>query len=168
VKIQERWGVVDPPHWYWSPEYNRLAMSIRSPKYTHRGWVLRDLSGHARIKALTYLEEGEESLSWYKTNRNAPTVLVEDIPSAVRATTAGVNAVALLGTGVGLGKAEEIARHAQRPIIVALDQDATSQAFDRVQRYSLLWDNPEVMMLKKDIKDMTSEEVQQLLGGGDA
>jgi hypothetical protein len=157
------WGVTDPAHWYWSPEYGRLAMSVRSPKYMHRGWVLRDIYGRSRLKALTYMDEGEESLSWYMHSRNVSTVLVEDIPSAVRASK-HTNTVALLGTGIGVGKAEEIAEHAPRPIIVALDQDATAASFDRVLRYKLLWDNPQVLMLDKDIKDMTSREVQKLLG----
>ena len=163
-RLIELWGVSDPAHWYWSPEYHRLAMSIRSPKYMHRGWVLRDLSGRSKLKALTYIDEGEESLSWYKLNPNAPTVVVEDIPSAVRATMCGVNAVALLGTGVGLSKASEIATHASKPIIVALDQDATTESFRVVMKYRLLWENPEILMLSKDIKNMTSHEVQKLLG----
>ena len=160
----DKWGITTFEHWYWSPEYGRLAMSIRSPKYMHRGWVLRDIRGRMSIKALTYIDEGEESLSWYRTKTNASTVVVEDIPSAVRASMNGVNAVALLGTGVGLTKAQEIGAFAPRPIRVALDQDATSQTFDIVQRYALLWDEPEILMLDKDIKDMTSNEVQRLLG----
>ena len=162
-RLVELWGVVDPAHWYWSPEYGRLAMSVRSPKYMHRGWVLRDIHGRSKLKALTYIDEGEESLSWYRKDQTSGTVLVEDIPSAVRSSQ-HVNAVALLGTGVGLTKAQEIAEYAPRPIIVALDQDATSESFRVVMRYRMLWDNPQVMMLTKDIKNMTNEQVQKLLG----
>ena len=164
AKLKAMWGVVDPPYWYYTPDYGgRIAMSIRGPKYTHRGWVLRDIRGVARTKAFTYLEENEESLSWYKTTKDAPTVLVEDIPSAVRAYMNGVNAVALLGTAIGLDKAMEIAEYATRPIIVALDQDATAKAFKHVERYNLLWDNPQVLVLHKDLKDMTAEELEELL-----
>jgi len=158
------WGIEDPPYWYYTPDYGgRIAMSIRGPKYNHRGWVLRDIRGRAKTKALTYIEKDEESLSWYKTTTNAPTVLVEDIPSAVRANGGGVNAVALLGTAIGLGKALEIAANAPRPIIIALDQDATSKSFDYIKRYGLLWDTVLIRVLPKDLKDMTEEELKEIL-----
>lgn len=162
-KIHELWGISDPPAWYWTPSYGgRVAMSIRSPKYMHRGWVLRDIRGRARTKALTYIDEGEESLSWYKKSPRAPTVLVEDIPSAVRASRY-INAVALLGTKVGVDKAHEIAQYAPKPIIVALDQDATSTSFDIVLRYAALWGDTSIIMLKKDIKNMTEIELCELM-----
>jgi hypothetical protein len=137
-------------------------MSVRSPKDLPRGWILRDIRGNARVKALTYIDEGEEGLSWYKTSPHAPTVLVEDIPSSVRASQY-MNAVALLGTGIGLPRALEIAEYASRPIIVALDQDATSLSFKWARKYSLLWGDVMVLPLKKDLKNMTEEELQLCL-----
>ncbi len=161
--ISETWGIENPPYWYWTYDYGgRVAMSIRSPKYMHRGWVLRDIHGTARNKALTFVEDNEEGLSWYKTHPHAPTVLVEDIPSAVRATSV-VNSVALLGTGIGLDRAAEIAEYATRPIVVALDQDATDQSFKWAHKYALLWGDVKVLPLKKDLKDTEEREVQQLL-----
>jgi hypothetical protein len=164
--IAEHWGITDPPYWWYTHEYGgRIAMSVRSPKYMHRGWVLRDITGRAHTKALTYINDREEGLSWYKVDKLAPTVVVEDCPSAVRASMQGVNAVALLGTSVGANRAEEIAQNASAGIIIALDQDATGMAIRMKQRYNLLWDNPRVLPLPKDIKDMNIIEVQQLLEG---
>jgi hypothetical protein len=166
--IAAKWGIHDPPDWYWTPACGgRVAMSVRSPKYLHRGWVLRDIYDRSSVKALTYMDEDEVSLSWYKTNKERPTVIVEDIPSAVRAS-AHWNAIALMGTGVGLTKAQEIAQYAVRPIIVALDQDATSKSFSIVHRYNSIWDNPQVMMLQQDMKDMEEDMLKTLLVGGDA
>jgi len=162
-RINSMWGITDPPYWYYTPEYGgRVAMSVRGPKYHHRGWVLRDIRGTAQAKALTYIEEGEESLSWYKTKGSGPTVLVEDIPSAVRASR-HVNAVALLGTAIGKDKAIEIAEYAARPIVLALDQDATAKSFDHIQRYGLSWGDTKVLPLKKDLKDMAEDELRELL-----
>lgn len=138
-------------------------MSILSPKGTHRGWVLRN-DGSSQPKALTYVEEGEDALSWYLCHESAPTVLVEDIPSAVRASTY-VNAVALCGTGIGSDRASEIAEYATRPIVVALDQDATAKSFEYVKKYNLLWDGPRVLPLKQDIKNMQETQVCDLLRG---
>ena len=162
-KVHTLWGIRNPEYWYWTKwGGGRLAMSIRSPTYVHRGWVLRDIMDRLSVKALTYLEPEEEGLSWYKEHPDQPTILCEDIPSAVRASKY-VNAVALLGTGVGLSKAAEIEKYATRPIIVALDQDATSTAFNIAMRYSALWGDVEILMLEKDIKDMNEDEVRDLL-----
>lgn len=161
--IRTLWGITDPPYWWWTDSLmGRVAMSIRSPKYVHRGWVLRDIHGRSRTKALTYVDENEEGISWYKTTPDAPTVVVEDIPSAVRAMKY-VNAVALCGTGVGLSRAEEIAEYASRPVIVALDQDATREAFRIAHKWALLWGDVKVLPLKQDMKNMREKDLKDLL-----
>lgn len=158
-KVHILWGITNPPHWYYTSEYGgRIAMSVRSPKYLHRGWVLRDVWNRSQAKTLNFIEDNEVSLSWYKNHAQRPTVLVEDIPSAIRAAKY-VNAVALLGTGIGLEKAQEIAQHATGPVVVALDQDATNQSFDLLYKYALLWDNPIILPLQKDLKNLTEEEL---------
>lgn len=162
--IREQWGIEDPDHWWYTNEYGgRIAMSIRSPKFVHRGWVLRDITGNASTKALTYIDQDEEGLSWYKTTPYAATVVVEDIPSAVRASTCGVNAVALLGTGVGVDRAIEIAENARNGIIMALDNDAIDLSFRWAKKYTLLWGSVSVLPLSKDMKDMDQEELQGIL-----
>jgi hypothetical protein len=162
--IKKKWGIDEPPYWYWTPDYGgRIAMSVRSPKYMHRGWVLRDMRGVARSKALTYIDEGEVAQSWYRINHNAPTVVVEDIPSAVRVNMSGANAVALLGTLVNEDKAIEIARYAPRPIVIALDQDATAKAFQIARKFGLVWDDYRILPLQKDVKDMEEDDVKSLL-----
>lgn len=159
--VLENWGI-EPEHWYYTPEYGgRIAMSVRSPKFLHRGWVLRDISGRARTKALTYIDEGQEGLSWYKTTPNAPTLIVEDIPSALRASSY-MNTCALLGTGIGLNRAIEIAENSSS-VIMALDNDAIDLSFRWAKKYSLLWGDVSVLPLKKDIKDMKENDIEILL-----
>lgn len=137
-------------------------MSVWSPKGLPRGWVLRALTSGQRTKALTYINENEEGMSWYKTTPHAPTVVVEDIPSAVRSA-AHLNSVALLGTGIGASRAAEIGTHATRPIIMALDQDATAESFKWARKWGLLWGDVKVLPLKKDLKDMTEDELCSVL-----
>ena len=162
--IAVNWGITDPSHWYYTSEMGgRIAMSVRSPKFLHRGWVLRDIKGTSRTKALTYIDEGEQGMSWYKTHPNRGTLVVEDIPSAVRASKY-MNSVALLGTGIGLDRALEISEYAPRPIVMALDQDATALSFKWARKHALLWGDVEVQVLEKDIKDMTETELKQLIG----
>ena len=162
-RIRELWGITNPLHWWWTPDHGgRVAMSIRSPKYVHRGWVLRDIYGRSRIKALTYVDQNEEGISWYKTKIGAPTMVVEDLPSAIRAS-GYVNAVALLGTGIGLTRADEINLYAPRPIVIALDQDATAEAFRIAHKWALLWGDVKVLPLKQDLKNMEEEALCKLL-----
>lgn len=161
--IENTWHITEVRHWYWTLQYQgRLAMSVRSPKYMHRGWCLRDIRGELVPKVLTYIEDGEEGLSWYREHLRGPTIVVEDIPSAVRANRY-VNSVALLGTGIGPERAIEIADYATRPIIMALDQDATDLSFKWANKWSLLWGDVEVLPLTKDLKNMTEDELMELL-----
>lgn len=162
ARIKELWGLEDCPNWWWTTDYGgRVAMSVRCPKDLHRGWALRDITGEARTKVLTYIDTGE-GLSWYKTSPHYGTILVEDMPSAVRASRY-INSVALLGTGIGTARAYEIARYATRPIIVALDNDAIDLSFKWAHKYALLWDDVEVLPLKKDLKNMGEHELEELL-----
>lgn len=141
-------------------------MSIRSPRYTHRGWVLRDMTGRSQYKALTYLENKTTPLSWYifPMAPHVGTIIVEDIPSAVRASKWITKSVALLGTGCGPDRALEIASNARRPILVALDQDATGIACNIVEKHNLLWgEQTKVVPLKKDLKDMEEEDLYDLI-----
>lgn len=162
-RVHALWGITDFTHMYWTDSYRgRLAMSIRSPKYLHRGWVLRDIYNKSDVKALSFIDEGEEGISWYKNHVGADTIIVEDIPSAVRASSV-LNAVALCGTGVGLSRAMEIQEHAPGRKLVALDQDATAEAFRIARKWALLWGDVAVLPLKKDIKNMTEEELKELL-----
>lgn len=161
--IKKVWGIDEAPHWYHTHQFGgRVAMSIRSPKYAHRGWVLRDIYGNSTTKALTYVEDGEVPLCWYRNHEWPGILLVEDIPSAVRASKY-ITAVALLGTGAGLDRAAEIASYGTGPILIALDQDATNDAFQMMQRWALMWDDVRVLPLTQDIKDMQEDKVEKLI-----
>lgn len=161
--LERRWRITKPPNWWWTTDFGgRVSMSVRSPSDQHRGWVLRSLGSTARTKALTYINEDEEGLSWYKTQPGRATIIVEDIPSAVRASSY-VNSVALLGTGISLKRALELAKYGSRPIVVALDQDATTLSFTWARKWSLLWGDVVVLPLTKDLKDMEENELEQQL-----
>lgn len=161
--IYEKYKIKNPEDWYYTPSYGgRIAMSVRSPKYTHRGWCLRDLGGYQKPKVLTFIDPGEEGMSWYRNHTDGPTLVVEDIPSALRAAKY-VNVVALLGTGIGQDRAIEIEKYATGPIYMALDQDATALSFKWAVKYGLLWGDARVLPLKQDIKDMEEDDLCQLM-----
>lgn len=155
------------PHWelgrpFYAPEDDRYAFPILGPLAARRGYVLRAYDGR-EPKALTRMEVDEPHMSWYRRPSVEGTivVVVEDIPSAVRA---GLYApaVALCGTGVSADYAAEIAGLYPR-VVWALDADATALALQLKREHSLLFNESRVLVLEKDIKDMEEEEVKQLM-----
>jgi len=148
----------------WAPEERRYAFPIYGPMGIRRGYVLRSYEPDAFTKALTRMDEPEAHMSWYRTQPESnELVIVEDIPSAVRAARF-VNALALCGTGCGPDYANEIAAHYQN-VVWALDADATALAVKLHREYSLLFRGSRVMPLRCDIKDMSESEAAELLGG---
>jgi hypothetical protein len=150
----------------WAPEQERFAFPIYGPMGVRRGYVLRSYDPNAFTKALTYMDEAEPHMSWYRRDHgSSEVVVVEDIPSAVRVAKY-CNALALCGTGCGPDYANEIAAHAQN-VTWALDADATSLAVKLHRKHSLLFYGSRVQPLECDVKDMTERDVAALFGGKD-
>jgi hypothetical protein len=148
----------------WAPEAGRFAFPIFGPMGVRRGYVLRSYDEFAEVKALTRMDLAEPHMSWYCYHGDPNhVVVVEDIPSAVRAGMYA-HAVALCGTGAGPDYINEIAAHA-RNITWALDADATSLAVKWHRKHSLLFDSSRVLPLEYDIKDMDEADVAALLEG---
>ena len=49
-------------------------------------------------------------------------------------------------------------------VLVALDQDATNQAFNIVHKWAGIWGDVSVLPLEQDIKDMDEASLRNLLG----
>jgi DNA primase len=74
-----------------------------------------------------------------------------------------LDAVALLGTGLNADKVREIQQVAQHlPVYIALDADATSQAFVLARKWGSAFMSCRVVVLDKDIKDMSDDEIKAL------
>ena len=142
----------------YAPDEDRVAYPIFSPLGARRGWVLRSYDASCQTKALTRMDLDEPHLSWYRTKSNDFCVVVEDIPSAVRAS-CYTDAVALCGTGCGPDYAMELAAHCPN-IVWALDADATAQSIKLMRRYAMLFSTSNVLVLEQDFKNMTEEEIQ--------
>ena len=144
----------------WAVAEQRVAFPILSPVGERRGWVLRSYLG-ASPKALTYLDrEDSLRLSHYPRKRSM-VVVVEDIPSAVRAARY-MSSVALLGTSCNLESAEELARHYDH-VVWALDADAVNQGRRLRREYNLVVRTSSVLLLAKDLKDMSEAELEGTL-----
>jgi hypothetical protein len=144
----------------WSLGTERIAFPILSPKGSRRGWVLRAYDGRTP-KALTYLNSDELRLSHYQKGKDKIAVIVEDIPSAVKAAKY-MSAVALLGTSMDEDAIAELQANYD-DIIIALDKDATRQAIALQRRVALRFNRVDVVLLPMDLKDMEEKDLCQFL-----
>jgi|SRR5579885_83707 len=145
-----------------------------------RGWVLRRPWPGAPLKADpslpkadTYKEHPDDPLlSWHEglLDSDRPHVLVEDQLSAIKLCSMGLNAVACLGKPVSTtsdcspsayARVRELSHYAPR-LIVALDADATAEAFQFVKRWGAAFREARVMILERDIKDMARGDIAEL------
>jgi len=96
----------------------------------------------------------------------SPIVLVEDVLSAAKVATSGFRAASLMGCNLSLDQfleAQEVAK--DNPIVLALDRDATGKALNHVHRYGFLsGGNLIPLLLSKDLKYHTKEEIVQMVG----
>lgn len=163
----DRWHV-DLAQPKYAPTEDRFAYPVFGPMGVRRGWVLRsyDASCSSRWKALTRMDVAEPHMSWYRRDVLDPRVIVvEDIPSAVRAAKYWPNVVAINGGGLGPTYVQEITAHNGRRITWALDGDATNTALKLHRKYSLFFEGSQVLVLNEDIKDLDEQELQQLARG---
>lgn len=154
---------VEKAHALYSDDVDRFVFPILGPMGHRRGYVLRTWkTQNARDKALTRMDAEEPHLSYYHCDPSRPLIVVEDIPSAVRASMY-LNAVSLNGTGCSADYANEMASHFRR-VVWALDNDATQQAVKLMRRHSLLFDESRLLPLERDLKDIGEDRLEQMLG----
>ena len=143
------------------------------------GWVVRQpvwkgkptapvisQRGSEYPKALTRMHVEAEPISMAIVDGSPlkPMVLVEDQVSQWKAYQCGYNATALLGTGMNISISREISKINPSRVIVALDNDALATAFRIAHDYGLVWNSVRVAPLPADLKDLTDDEVCEILG----
>lgn len=106
-------------------------------------------------------------------NEGSSLILVEDQLSAIKLSAYGYNSVALLGKPTSLigtyGGADRVAEIAKRAreadeVVVALDADATDEAFKFVRKWGAAFRRCRVAILSKDLKDTASKDFAEVLG----
>lgn len=158
----------------------RYLLPIMGPDGTRRGLVSRVGWAGSPIaprypaykKALTYMERALPVQAWYRDeagSNSKPLVLVEDQLSAIKLySTRQYSSVALLGVpndgNIGADRVREISRHPCSEVIVALDADATENAFQFVRKYGMCFKRIRVAILEKDIKDTPKACFKEVLG----
>lgn len=154
----------------WDPTTRRLALPVYGPMEDLRGYVLRAVDDRRPKTLSARLRNDVPFQSWtrrgYHLSEPGRIYVVEDVPSAERLRYAGRQTVALLGCTPSEEALSEIAHEARRrggcELAIALDADATTQAL-RLQRQYGMRGHSRVLVLPKDIKDMTDSEVSEWL-----
>lgn len=143
-------------------EENRVAYPIYGPMGVRRGWSLRSYEQFCEPKSRTHMDDPSAvHLSYYRSCGTSTVLIVEDIPSAVRASRY-IDAVALLGTACPIEYAAEIREHYAH-VVWALDEDATFKALSLSRQHTLLFESSRVLVLQEDLKDLEEEELCDLL-----
>lgn len=119
-------------------------------------------------KAINILtEETEDPLAHFPhlTHKkfNGTLYLVEDIPSA-EALNKHTCAAALLGTGMTHSLVSLLVRIGVTDLRICLDQDAQATAFELQRQWSILFENFSIVLVDKDPKDMTEEQLHVTFG----
>lgn len=167
----ERYETTPPIGWYRN-DYDEYVLSIHNPIGYTRGYNVRQPWPGAPIKGRS---DKPKSRVWMHASgpvqsfhnfgcANDVVVLVEDQLSAVKAQAAGIGAVALMGTHLSADKVREIAMLRPREVIIALDADATGQAFSHARTWGMAFNKVRVAVLEQDIKDTPLNEIAYILG----
>lgn len=155
--------------WMWDEISDRLAIPVISPSGVMRGLVLRALSDTQTPKVLNVQWVLEEPfIGWYQFGNNdcGKTVIVEDLPSAVRVNVCNTNlrVVALNGTHIGDNTIQELYECCNKDsVVLALDEDASVKALEYARSLNPVLGRVSVILLTKDFKNMTNKEISECL-----
>jgi len=164
-------------------ERGQYVFAVKEPRDYVRGYMVRQLpwsgeqplhrydavyrvtGGMAGPKTRVFMDEPEAvTQSWYVGPAPRTIVLVEDIVSALKVWQAGPTAVALLGTHVNADKVRELAMMRPKEVVIALDKDATSEAFRIARKWGLAFPKVRVAMLQRDLKDTPAADILDTIG----
>ena len=157
------------------------GLYVHTPAGKHKGIILRQPwagsplaaePGAQSAKALTFMDNDEPVMDWTCLHafhqsgiRDYAAVLVEDQISALKFNQRiredyklKASAVALLGTGLNAEKVQELQAFTNH-VVLALDKDASGQAFAHARKWGCAFASFRVMLLDKDIKDSSPEEL---------
>ena len=164
---------------------DEYVMPYRSPLGRTRGYVVRQPTWkgepqpvrHGRPdspnmpKTLKFRHTLEPALAWYVATADVrgdgdpdTVVIVEDTISAMKVAQECCTAVALLGTGLNEEKVRDIAQRRPKQVIIALDPDATGQAFRHARKWGMAFEKCRVALLERDPKDTPLDEIPEALG----
>jgi hypothetical protein len=156
--------------WKLSAKDGVLVCPIWDPRQVQRGTELRRWhKDHFGPKTEPYRAKDEPWQSWLRRGDSSSTiVIVEDLISALKVSR-HFTVCALLGSHLSQYKAHEIGKEAERlhspMVVLALDKDAYHKAVKFVKDYYLLIPNFKAVLLSKDLKYCSDDEIKGVING---
>lgn len=160
----------------WGAQWDVHSNSLYLPIYTRYGervgFVLRGYDGRIP-KCKTYKvgdgggEDAPPALAWYRTRRRPAlrpdaVVLAEDQLSAMHISSAGYDAVALLGTHLGSRQVAQLA-DLYSTCVIWLDYDAAGVAFRYQKKFAPWFADVHVIVYDLDPKDTPIDFIKNRL-----
>lgn len=181
--FQTRYGIVTPQDRIGRGIDFMYALPIDDPQGSRRGVVLRAAYNGSPLdgeryskyppgkKALTYMDKVAPVQAFYKGHGGAwndALVIVEDQLSAMKVAETGLSSVALLGVPgegeIGMDRLRELTAYKASEVIVALDADATENAFKFARKWGSAFKSLRVAILDRDLKDTPKANIFGVLG----
>ena len=69
-----------------------------------------------------------------------------------------------MGSGLNAERVRDISLARPREVVIALDEDATGNAFAIAKKWGMAWNRTRVAILEKDIKDTPASEQAEAIG----
>jgi hypothetical protein len=146
----------------WAPELTRYIFPIFTKQRKVIGNVARSYMKGTRTKTINYWEDTDEVHVHYPPTKikSNQVILVEDTLSAIRLAK-HVPTIALLGTNIPKALIPDIAK---KDVYLALDDDALGKALELIQRFRVLFRSMNIIMVDKDPKNLTEDElIEQII-----
>ena len=146
----------------------RLLVPIRDCFGALLGYESRALWGDCSPKTYPYRHtDAKPWMGWFYGAtlggfKNPEVVMVEDVISAMAVSRVVDYGVSLMGTHLDLFKLMEVVKYTDN-IVLALDRDATEKAFNFQKKYQFLCPHLKVLPLERDLKYLTSKEIEEKL-----
>lgn len=163
-RLCSREVVVRPDRIRYSPKENALVYPMYDRHFEVRGVVRRYLDKSRPYKSDHVKDESWCGMSWYIGSRSQTeeTWVFEDALSAMHFNwVTGYDSVSLNGTKLGTDRIDDLQAHG-KPLVLALDADATATALRMLLKYSG-YVSIRAVRLNKDVKWMGYKEVHGLV-----
>ena len=141
---------------YYDPKLVRVVFPLRDHQKNLKGATGRNID--REIVPKWYIYERIDICPYISDKGTEACVLVEDCISAVLSP---ISSIALLGTNIPAGMFEPYLERYKK-LYIALDKDAVTKAAKLHHKLSFYHSDVELLLLDKDIKNLTKEEINNL------
>ena len=138
-------------------DYKQARYCIKDNRvlFTHGAAAIGRSLGHGP----KWKKYGDPNEIWDYGTCTGTVYLVEDVPSAIRLNQAGAYAISLCGTLLTVNYINFICTLLYDMLYIMLDADATATAINMSKQLR----NSKIVQLRRDIKDMTVDEIREKL-----